>query len=220
MIKSIIFDIGGVLAYDVWEYLLLDEQHGVAAKYDLDREQVLKAAKEMWLKFEHRNARNDEECNLFEREYWDLFLERFRITTTIDELIDYTGLFIRPVEGMSNLLAELKAKGLILLICSNNNEFWFRRQAAKCSFHRFFDPNKIILSNRVGASKWSANFEMFYAVVKAAGVSKEECLLVDDRAENMERASQFGMPAILFPQNSNGYGANYLRALFREIGVL
>jgi HAD superfamily hydrolase (TIGR01509 family) len=121
---------------------------------------------------------------------------------------------------MNDLLGELKSKGIALLICSNNNEFWFRRQAEKCGFYRFFDSDKIILSNRVGASKWSANFEMFHAVVKAAGVSKEHCLLVDDRAENMERASQFGMQSILFPQNANGYGAQYVRNLLKEMNVL
>ena len=220
MINTIVFDIGGVLAYDVWEHLLLDEQHGVAAKYNLDREQVLQTAKELWRKFEHRNAHNDEECSAYEREYWALFVERFKIKATIDELITYTDPFIRPIEGMNDLLVELKTQGLTLLICSNNNEFWFRRQAAKCGFHRYFDSDKIILSNRVGASKWSANFEMFHAVVKAAGVSKEQCLLVDDRAENMERASQFGMPAILFPAHADHYGAKYLRKLFETMDLL
>ena len=29
MIKAIIFDIGGVIAYDVWEHLLLDQEIGM-----------------------------------------------------------------------------------------------------------------------------------------------------------------------------------------------
>ena len=220
MIKSIVFDIGGVLAYDVWEYLLLDEQRGIAAKYNLDREVVFKFARELWLRFECRPAHSTAERESFEREYWELFLERFKIELTIEELIARTDAFIRPVEGMRELLAQLKARGHTLVICSDNNEFWFPRQAKKIGLDGLVDQNKIILSQHIGASKLSPNFEMFIAAVKAAQVDKTDCVLIDDRAKNIARAMQFGLPSILFPAHADHYGAEYLRKLFERMDIL
>ncbi|MBI5081473.1 MAG: HAD-IA family hydrolase [Chloroflexi bacterium] len=220
MIESIVFDIGGVLAYDVWEYLLLDEQRGVAAKYDLDRDVVFKFARELWLQFECRPAHSTAERESYEREYWASFLERFKINLTIEDLIARTDEFIRPVEGMRELLAQLKARGHTLVICSDNNEFWFPRQAKKIGLDGLIDQNRIILSQHIGASKLSPNFEMFNAAVKAAGVDKTDCVLIDDRTKNIARAMQFGLPSILFPAHADHYGAEYLRKLFEKMELL
>lgn len=40
IIKGIVFDIGGVLAHDVWEGMLLNEEKGLAARCGLDNKQV------------------------------------------------------------------------------------------------------------------------------------------------------------------------------------
>jgi len=47
MIKAVIFDIGGVLSYDVWENVLLDPCTGIAVEYNLDRERVFKLAHDL-----------------------------------------------------------------------------------------------------------------------------------------------------------------------------
>ncbi|MBI4630403.1 MAG: hypothetical protein HY740_01555, partial [Chloroflexi bacterium] len=58
------------------------------------------------------------------------------------------------------------------------------------------------------------------AAVKAAGVDKTDCVLIDDRTKNIARAMQFGLPSILFPAHADHYGAEYLRKLFERMDIL
>ena len=61
---------------------------------------------------------------------------------------------------------------------------------------------------------------MFRAAVAAAGVPPEECVFVDDRPHNVERALEagFGM-AILHPKNAT-WGSKYMTRILTQAGVL
>jgi len=107
----------------------------------------------------------------------------------------------------------------MLAICSNNTEFWFRNQNEFLGLKSYIHPSRIILSCRVGAYKDSSGGEMFKAVIHALEFPAEECVLVDDRGENIERALRFGMGSVLFPRSA-WYGADYLRTLFSDMGLL
>jgi len=63
---------------------------------------------------------------------------------------------------------------------------------------RFFSPQNIILSSRIGAPKESPRLEMFRAAVAAAGAPAPACFYVDDRPAIVERALAFGLDAVLF----------------------
>lgn len=213
--KSIIFDIGGVLAHDVWENLLLNEG-GVAKKYNLDNLILEETGKKLWEEFAYKSSNN---FNKLEREYWSRFIDEINFSINIDELISLTDNFIKPVEGMSDLLNKIKEKGINLAICSNNNEFWFDRQSKKINLSDYFEQKKIILSCRFGYDKLSRNFELFKETVKALGAQKEECILVDDRIESIAKANEYGMTGILFPSHSK-FGARYLNFLFETMKIL
>lgn len=219
MIKAVIFDIGGVLAYDVWENLLLSAEDGIASIYNLDKEQVQIVGENLWEQFAYRKLAGENGWQELEREYWELLVKRLDLPLSIEEYIQLTDKFICPIDGMSNLLELLQLKGIELAICSNNTEFWCRRQMDKLNLHQFFDPGRVILSSRVGFSKSSPGFEMFKAVVSALGVPKEFCVFVDDREESIERALQFGLTGIIFPSHSK-YGYHYLITLLEKMNVL
>jgi HAD superfamily hydrolase (TIGR01509 family) len=216
MINAIIFDVGGVIAYDVWEHMLLDQTGGIAARCQLDPQQVQQAGLELWEAFAYRS---DKPWKELEQDYWALFVQRFPTAGPVDPLIQLTERFIRPVEGMSQLLADLRATGLIIAICSNATEFWFERQMNKLGLRPIVDENKVILSSRVGFPKNSPGSEMFYAAVRATGVKKDQCLFVDDRPENIKQAAQVGLSSILFPSHAD-YGARYLRLLLGKMKLL
>ncbi len=198
-IDAVIFDVGGVLAKNMWEHML----PALAEWYGLDRAEVDEAGKLLWETFAYvgetpGNLRGDMEVR-----YWKLFLSIFRRPLlgediSVDSLIALTDDFIVPVEGMAPILEALKSRGTTLVICSNNNEFWQPRQMEKLGLQRFFPDSKAILSTRVGAPKDSPGFEMFRAAVAAAGVPASRCLFIDDRPENVKRAREFGIDAILF----------------------
>jgi HAD superfamily hydrolase (TIGR01509 family) len=216
-IKGVIFDVGGVLAADVWEHLFLGED-GIAARYHLDKGRIRKIGEGLWEQFTHRPATDRDNWESLEKEYWAAFIERSGLQVWADDLIQLTDAFIRPVPGMRELLERLRSAGIGLAICSNNTEFWFRRQVDKLGLERFFSPERIVLSCHLGVSKSSPHHEMFQAAVDALRIGKEACLFVDDREENIRRAVEFGLTGILFPSHSD-VGSRYLEAVLGKISV-
>ncbi len=218
MIRSVIFDIGGVLAHDVWEHLLLDEQKGIASIYNLDTGQVRRVGHDLWDKFAYRAAVGEDDWIGLEQEYWNIFIRAFNLSISANDLVQLTEEFIRPVEGMTHLLEHLQSTGGDLAICSDNTEFWFRRQMDKLGLYRFFSPSKVVLSSRTGVSKSSPHYEMFQAIINVLKAEKDSCIFVDDREENVLRALEFGLTGIIFPSHSKD-GSRYLRAVLEKMGV-
>lgn len=219
MIQAIVFDLGGIIVYDVWEHLLLDPEQGIASLYGLPPDQVKAVGQELWEEFAYRPVLHQDSWRQLERDYWNRFVQKTGLAQSPDVFIQMTDPFIRTVDGMIPLLERLAASGIDLAICSNNNEFWFKRQIDKFGFDKFFDPEKIILSSRVGVSKSSPDYQMFKAAVAALGIDRTQCLFIDDRKENIEHALQFGMAALFFPSIST-QGAHYLTRLLQEMRLL
>ena len=124
MTQGVIFDIGGVLAHDVWEHLLLSVPNGVAFKYGLSPEAVKKVGDKLWKDFDKKKAMSPDDSISFEQEYWGKFKLEFpqlSKSVTVESLIEMTDDFIQPVnsEEMNPVLARLKANGVSLAICSN-----------------------------------------------------------------------------------------------------
>ncbi|MBU4332469.1 HAD-IA family hydrolase [Patescibacteria group bacterium] len=200
-VKAVIFDIGGVLAHNVWDHLLLDD-NGVMSRFpQLHKAELERIGKVLWDAFgyvpEYPNTWQE-----LEERYWKMFIRYFKgylpETAKPDDFIQMTDSFIRPILGMKSVLKKLQLKGIKLAICSNNNEFWFRRQMDQLGLWRFFDSDNVILSCRIGVSKSSPRFEMFHAALSALSLPGDNCIFVDDREGNIERARQCGMQGILF----------------------
>ncbi|HKU45947.1 MAG TPA: HAD-IA family hydrolase, partial [Burkholderiales bacterium] len=121
-----------------------------------------------------------------------------RLPVSVKSLIRLTDRYVIPVAGMRPILDELRRRRVPLVICSNNNEIWWPRQAKKLHLAKYFPDRNLILSSRIGAPKNSPRLEMFKAAVKAAGTPAASCFFIDDRAENVRRARQHGIDAVLF----------------------
>jgi HAD superfamily hydrolase (TIGR01509 family) len=192
--RAVILDVGGVLARDIWEPMFDD----LAARHGLDRDQLHEAGRLLWETFAYVPETPANTWRDMERRYWQLFLLIAKVPLTIDALIDLTDGYVVPVEGMRPILESLRKRRVPLVVCSNNNEIWWPRQAHKLKLERFFRMKNLILSSRIGAPKNSPRLEMFKAAVKAAGVPAASCFFVDDRQENVTRARQFGIDALRF----------------------
>ena len=213
MTRAVIFDVGGVLARDIWEYLFDD----LAADHRLDREALHAAGRLLWETFAYVPETPANTWRDMERRYWELFLSMFpqlrSRNVSLESLVALTDRYVVPVEGMRPILEALRERGIPLVVCSNNNEIWWPRQAEKLELARFFPESKLVLSSRVGAPKNSPGLEMFKAAVAAAAVAPGDCFFVDDRMENIERARSFGIDAVLFR------GAAALRAELQQRGL-
>jgi len=192
--RAVILDVGGVLAHDIWEPMFDD----LAARYRLDRKALRAAGRLLWETFAYVPETPANTWRDMERRYWELLLLICKVPLTVRSLIALTDRYVIPVEGMRPILEKLRARGTPLVICSNNNEIWWPRQAKKLQLKRFFEEERLVLSSRVGAPKASPRLEMFRAAVAAAGVPAASCFFVDDRRENIARARSFGIDAMLF----------------------
>ncbi len=201
--QAVIFDIGGVLAEDVWEHLLLDRPAGIADLHGLDRDRVKELGEDLWQAFAYTPDTPCADRSQLEIRYWQSFIdscwgEAPPAGVSVDRFIAMSDDFIQPVPDMVPVLERLRSRGRELAICSNNNEFWFRRQMDKLRLHQFFSPERTILSCRVGVAKSSPGLEMFRAVAEVLGLAPARCAFVDDRPENVDRAEELGMRGFLF----------------------
>ena len=101
-----------------------------------------------------------------------------------------------PNNAMASLLADLKRRGVRLVLASNTNELhyeWFRPLFARTL--DLFDHE--VLSFRVGCRKPDSRF--FEACLRAAAdVPPRECLFVDDRSDLIEAARAMGIASMMY----------------------
>jgi HAD superfamily hydrolase (TIGR01509 family) len=206
-LKAVIFDIGGILAYDVWEHLYLDDATGLASRFNLPKDKAEKVGKKLWKEFANTTMEDAETPETLEQRYWQRFIEECgdalpAITT--EELVALSEPFIRDVNNteMIPLLERLKDLGLVFAICSNNNEFWFKRQMQKLGLVNFFPTETTVLSCRTGVSKDDPSGRMFMEVLEKLRMPSEETFYFEDRQPNVERAQSYGINAILVPSES------------------
>ena len=192
--RAVILDVGGVLAHDIWEPMFRD----LSVKHGLSNARLQGVGRLLWETFAYVPQTPANTWRDMERRYWQLFLMITRLPLGVKSLVKLTDRYVVPVAGMRPILEALKARRTRLMVCSNNNEIWWPRQARKLRLSDFFPEQRLILSSRVGAPKNSPRLEMFRAAVRAAGVPAARCFFVDDRAENVRRARRHGIDAVLF----------------------
>lgn len=182
-----------MLAFDVWESLLLDDKDGIAVENGLDHDEVSEFGKQAWDKFAYISSKENEWKKL-EIQYWEEFTERFNLPKKrkLKYFIRKTSHFIKPIKGMPKLLKSLKSKHVQLAICTNNTAFWLHRQKKTLKLNKFFSDDKIISSCDVGFPKLNSNYKMFDAVINVLEIDKSLCLFVDDRKENVEKLLNSG----------------------------
>ena len=208
--RAVVLDVGGVLAHNLWEPMLDD----LAQRYRLDRDEMQHTGRLLWETFAYVPETPANTWRDMERRYWQIFLRMHKVPLTVEALIELTDRYVIPMPGMRPILEQLRARDTPLVICSNNNEIWWPRQEKALALDRFFAPQNIILSSRIGAPKESPRLEMFRAAVAAAGVPASACFYVDDRETIVERARAFGLDALLFR------GADAFAAELKQRGLL
>lgn len=116
---------------------------------------------------------------------------------------------ILPIEGMYELVEELKKAGYGIYLLSNaslrQHEYWPRIPA-----HVFFDGT--IISADEGVMKPGA--EYYLRALNRFGLKAEECFFVDDVPANIEGALFCGIPGAIFRGD-----AKLLRQQMRDAGI-
>ena len=115
----------------------------------------------------------------------------------------------RFLNGIEDLLMDLKAKGVVMYSLSNY-PIWYRHIEEKLNLERFMDWR--FVSCRTGVRK--PDPRAYLGPASTLGVDPSVCLFIDDRADNCQAAEKVGMSAIRFQSVSQ------LRVELQRFGVI
>ena len=187
MIKNIIFDMGNVL-------LRFDPEVSLQAYLDNDADRAI-IRKELfeapeWLMADEGKITNAERYEPVSKrvpEYLHEVLHRF---------VDNWHICLTPIAGAKEFIDYCKEKGYHLYVLSNADD----------TFHNYF-PKAYPLSLFEGITV-SSDVKMikphrciYEYFLSHHGLNADECLFIDDRAENIEGAKELGIHGFVFCNN-------------------
>lgn len=184
MIKTIIFDYGGVLGEDADSWASM--YHNIVEKTGLEQ----KTIDAIWSKHQDKMLVGKE--NLI-----DFFTELSSVAknkTSADELMNlYFEDTIANQEALK-FVKELKQQGHKLLLLSNETKEGITNKIEKFKLNDLFE--KIYCSAFMGMKKKEPR--AFEIVIKEQKINPKETLFIDDRKHNVDVARTFGIYAIHF----------------------
>ncbi len=220
VIRAVLFDLGGVLAYDVWEHVFLDAGYGIADRLGIAPMMMQQVGRAMWQEFIYCSG----DWKSLEQTYWQNFIAQLQPwlmpeMKDPDYWIDISQNFIRTVANMKPLLTELCNYGIKLGICCTNTAFWFHRQFYDLGLN-FLIPNRyVVTSFEMGLSLEDQRCLIFQEAMYKLNERPTTCMFVSDETEEVKRALECGMMSVIFPHESYS-GADYLRKWFMHLDIL
>jgi len=188
MIKSIIFDVGGVLMTDVPLKKIAEE---LSLRFSMSQEEL------------HSYLYPNKHWTLLtlgeisEDEYWEHFLKASKVKVDVKELRDRVRTELRPIEENVEIVPLLKSQ-YKLAILSNHSKEWSEFMTKKYDFFKYFE--QIIFSCNVGLRKPDA--QIYKLAMTKLGSEPEECLFIDDKQRNTDGAQKVGMKTIVLESAS------------------
>lgn len=200
MIRNIILDMGNVLIH--WCPERFVERYGLSEE---DRALVLQEVftSVEWIQLDRGIISFEEGIGTMCRRLPE------RLHTAARELtLDWWRDCLFPVEGMGELVRELKGLGYGIYLLSN----------AKADLPLYFDriPGSECFDGRIVSADWKLlkpQPEIYELLLRQFGLKAEECFFADDLFINVEAALLVGMSGTIFR------GAKELRRALIEAGV-
>lgn len=200
MIRNIIFDMGGVvLDYNPPRFI------GHLGVSEEDKALLLREVFNSveWFRLDHGTIAEEEAAAAMKRNLPP------RLHGAVDRLLHWWELEVLPVEGMAELLAELKGLGYGLYLLSNATvrqpEYFDRLPGSRYFDGRFISAFYQLLKPQ---------YAIYEAFLKKFDLRAEECFFVDDSVANVEGAYCVGIAGAVFDG-----GVARLRRLLSAAGV-
>jgi len=183
-IKTVFFDIGGVVLVDFVEQKIMD----LAEKYQKDPSDLLKA------KSRHRPLADLGKIS--DPAFWKNILADNKVKAVEDDwAIDS---YMQPIDAVFEIINSLKRNGYGIAVLSNDSREMSAARRQKYGFDSLFDD--VIISCEHGVVKPGP--EIYRIALKRMHCLPGDCVFIDDRQENLDTAADIGMHTILF-QNAD-----------------
>ena len=201
MIDTIVFDMGGVLL-DFGSHLFADRLHLSEDDRILLEQNLMRTVD--WVRLDRGTITEEGAVRAV--------CERLPETlhTCVREVVTrWHARTLEPMEGMADLLRELKEKGMHIYLLSNANQklrsYFPRIPGSEC-----FDGLMVSAEERL----LKPQHEIFEALLYRFDLKAEECFFVDDVPANVEGAAEAGLSGTVF------YGdVPRLRRELRKAGI-
>jgi HAD superfamily hydrolase (TIGR01509 family) len=128
----------------------------------------------------------------------------------VQAVVDAVPSELEPLAGTVALIESLKANGHRLFFLSNMPAPYAEHLERSHAFMASFEQG--VFSSRVRLAKPDAR--LFALALAQFGIEARDALFIDDHSANIEAATQFGLPALLFTEPS------LLAEALRERGYL
>ncbi len=182
MIKAIIFDIGGVV-------LKPKSFHPVTQEYakmmNLEKDRVHEIFKKIWYMW-----RVDE---INENEFFDKLTKELKIQADKEKLRKIFYSVWELDEGTFEMIGKLRKNYKIFALTNQSREL-FSSLSKEYGLSKIFD--KIFTSYETKLAK--PDPKIYEYMLGKTGMKPGECVFIDDKDENVERAGKLGMKALLF----------------------
>ena len=184
MIKNIIFDLGNVLLnFKPLEYLSkkILEKHCADQLY----EEIFKSSE--WLMLDRGL--------IIESEAIDRICDRNKVKSQlIRDLMNDWYQMLTPIEGVVEVLIELKRKGYKTYFLSNFHLLAFEDVTKRYDFFKSFDGGIVSYKEKL----MKPEKDIYDKLMKTYEINSQESIFIDDTRENIEGAAKLGFETILF----------------------
>lgn len=184
VIKAITFDLDGV-------YFPNGKANFIKALGNLGISED--EAKRVFLKSDQMNKLY-EIGKMTDEEFWTWVAKEWKIDKSPQELIELLIDSYDVDPNVVEIVTGVRKNGYKTLICSSN--FPARINGLQKKFRFLDDFDAWVLSYEIGFNKPSK--ELFEELIKKSGVSAEEIVFADDRAENIDSAKSVGITTFLY----------------------
>lgn len=187
MIKTIIFDLGGVLLSDAIiysknEYTDFSETLKLTG---INKELVKKIWRKHWQKMKY----GEEDIDSF----WEEFSSYLKKGVSLDEVIETYNSQILIKMDIFEFVKKLKKKYLLLAL-ANESKKGIDFKINKFKLNNIF--SKIYCSAYLHMAK--PNKDIFEYVIKDSDINVDEVIFIDNQIENVNVAKKLGIKSILF----------------------
>ncbi|MFA5966987.1 MAG: HAD family phosphatase [Patescibacteria group bacterium] len=179
-IKTIIFDVGGVLVEKIFNPILNE----LANRYDLDYA-VLKEYS--WSLFDKVML-----GEMTEKELFKDIINKFNIPAEV-ALLEERSTHLNPIPEVWEFVKKLQYK-YKLIILSNLGRDWVKLREEQFHISDWFD--EVVWSCDVGINK--PDRRIFNYIIDKFALDPEACVFIDDKQNNIDAAQSFGMKGIVY----------------------
>ncbi len=186
MIKSIIFDLGGVYFTDGTSKAVKK----FSQKYKLNSQDVSD-----FFGTKNKIGRLYRQGKLTSKQFWQALQKQFKIRVNKDDLIKQWILCYKPIQGNLDLIKKLRKNGLKIYFLSDNVKERSQILQQKYNFMGDFDSG--IFSHEARITKKDGD-KIFKLVLQKTGNKPNEVIFIDDKEDYVKIAEELGINALYY----------------------